>query len=95
MTKKELIRVVSDETGITRKDVRAVFNSILTHIEEELRNKRRVLITGFGTFEVVERAVSSFGDGKSYHIITPLFKAGKTLKESIGGKYGSEDPDEC
>lgn len=93
MNKNELIKRVSDETGFTRKEVRKVFNSIFENIERELCGNGKVLITGFGTFETITRAIPDFGTktadkaGKKQTII-PVFRAGKNLKESIGGANG-------
>lgn len=91
MNKNELIRRVSDETGFTRKDVRTVFNAIFSNIAAELCDNGKVLITGFGTFETVIRTVSDFGrkSADKKQVVLPVFKAGKNLKESIGGANGN------
>lgn len=93
MNKNELIKRVSDETGLTRKDVRIVFNSIFENIEAELCSNGKVLITGFGTFETVVRTISDFGMkvADKRQVILPVFRPGKNLKESIGGANGKHE----
>lgn len=79
MTKKELIGIVADETGLQKKDVRAVFNSIFSNIEEEMGNGGKILITGFGTFETAARKYRSLDDGIC-QFTAPVFRAGENLK---------------
>lgn len=93
MNKNELIKRVSDETGLTRKDVRMVFNSIFENIESELLSNGKVLITGFGTFETAVRQISDFGMkvAEKRKVTLPVFRPGKNLRESIGGINGKHE----
>lgn len=93
MTKNEIIKSVSAETGVSRKEVRTVFNAILSQIESGLCNKERVIISGFGVFEVTMRTVSDFSGGEVSNrkrVMTPVFRAGKGLKDSVGGENGKD-----
>ena len=56
MNKKELVELVSTETGFQRKDVGKVLDSIVDTIKTSLKKDEKVQIFGFGTFEVVKRA---------------------------------------
>jgi len=79
MTKKELIGIVAEETGVTKKDAKAVFNSIFSQIEKEMGNGGKVILTGFGTFETAARACH-FVDGSVHQLSLPVFRAGENLK---------------
>ena len=79
MTKKELIGIVAEETGVTKKDAKAVFNSIFSQIEKEMWNGGKVILTGFGTFETAARACH-FVDGSVHQLSLPVFRAGENLK---------------
>lgn len=78
MTKKELIGIVAEETGVTKKDAKAVFNSIFSQIEREMGSGGKVILTGFGTFETAAR--SCFVDGSVHKLSVPVFRAGENLK---------------
>ncbi|MBQ9437180.1 MAG: HU family DNA-binding protein, partial [Lachnospiraceae bacterium] len=61
-------------------------------ISEELKKHEKVQIIGFGTFQTTERAARTGRNprtGEELNIpasITPVFKAGKTLKEAVNVK---------
>ncbi len=50
MNKKELIKAVSIDTGIAQTDIRNIFDSILIHISEELKEGYKIDIKDFGSF---------------------------------------------
>lgn len=56
MTKKEIIDSVSLTTGIQKRDVYAVFQTILNVMSNSLVTGSNIYIRGFGTFKVVESA---------------------------------------
>lgn len=56
MNKKEYIKLVADKLGKTQKDVEEVLTVMLETIEETLLKGESVKLSGFGTFEVSERA---------------------------------------
>lgn len=79
MTKKELIGIVAGETGVTKKDTRAVFNAIFSHIQEEMGSGGKIVIAGFGTFETADRKCRSPDNGIS-EMTVPVFRAGENLR---------------
>lgn len=90
MTKNELINVVSQRSRLTNGQVKQVINKTLKAIEEELLiGKRKVVITGFGTFLVrtrVERKGRNPNTGETIIIPKHLginFIPGKTLKRRL------------
>lgn len=89
MTKKELIRSVSDSTRMTRKTAEKAVWAALEAITAELVSGKAVQLLGFGTFEIKERAARLGRNpqtGESIRIPATKviwFKAGKTLKKRI------------
>lgn len=89
MTKADLIAKVAEQTGFTKKDAEMAVAAVFGTITEELAKGEKVSLTGFGTFEVKERA-ERMGhnprNGEAMKIAAskaPVFKAGKALKEAV------------
>lgn len=89
MTKAELIRAVSIQTGLTLKDTAAALDGALATISQELARGEKVQLTGFGTFLTKERAAHigrNMKTGEPMEVAafqTVQFKAGKLLKEQV------------
>ena len=89
MNKSQLIDSISIKTEISKKDVEKVINVFTNIVADTLVEGDRVSITGFGTFEVVERAARTGRNpqtGESIQIQaskSPKFKTGKALKDAI------------
>ena len=56
MNKMELIYVMADKAGITKKDAEKALNAFIAITEETLKSGNKVQLIGFGTFETVKRA---------------------------------------
>ena len=56
MNKMELIDVMADKAGITKKDAEKALNAFIAITEETLKSGNKVQLIGFGTFETVKRA---------------------------------------
>jgi hypothetical protein len=52
MNKSELIGIVAEKSGITKKDAERVVNATLDTIAAELKKGEKVQLSGFGIFEV-------------------------------------------
>ena len=89
MNKKELIGRVAEKTGIMKKDVEAVTETILEEIRETLAANGKVQPMGFGAFEVRSRAARNGKNPRTGEAIRmpevklPAFKAGKLLKDAV------------
>ena len=89
MNKAELVNAMATETGLTKKDVESVLNSFVNVVSNELSNKGKVQLVGFGTFETRERAARTCRNPQAGEDIkiaaatTPAFKAGKALKDKV------------
>lgn len=89
MNKVELIGAVSSKSEISKKDVEKVINAFTNVVVDTLVDGDKIAITGFGTFEVVERAARTGRNPKTGEPIeiqaskSPKFKAGKALKDAV------------
>ena len=89
MNKAELITAVADKTGLTKKDSEAAISAVFDTISETLLEGDRVQLVGFGSFEVKQRDARMGRNPKTKEPIqiaaskSPVFKAGKALKDSI------------
>ncbi|MEK9146801.1 MAG: HU family DNA-binding protein [Patescibacteria group bacterium] len=89
MVKKELVERLSKKVGLTKRASFAAVNSVFASIREALAKGDKVVVTGFGTFKVRERATRRGRNpqtGASIQIAghkLPGFTAGKTLRRLI------------
>ena len=56
MNKAELISSIAAKSGLNKKNSEAALNAIIASVEESLAKGDKVVLVGFGTFEVRERA---------------------------------------
>ena len=90
MNKTELIAAVAEKTGMSKKDTEAVIAATLGTITAALHEEEKVQLMGFGSFEVKKRAARTGRNPRSKETIeipasqTPVFKAGKALKDAGG-----------
>jgi DNA-binding protein HU-beta len=89
VNKSDLIGVVAEKTGMTKKDIEKVVNAVFDGIAESLTKGDKVQIIGFGTFDVRDRKEREGRNPATGETITipaakvPVFKAGKALRESV------------
>lgn len=89
MLKQDLIQAVAQSTGLTKKAASDAVEAMISAITGALKSGDSVLITGFGKFEVRNRAARAGINPKTMQKITlpatkvPAFKAGKALKVAI------------
>lgn len=90
MTKTELITLVAEKAGTTKKNADAALTAVIDSITETLAKGEKVQLVGFGTFEVRERAAREGVNPQTRKKISipatkvPAFKAGRALKEAVG-----------
>lgn len=56
MNKTELIAVMAETSGLSKKDCDAALAAFITTVETALKSGEKVQLIGFGSFEVKERA---------------------------------------
>lgn len=89
MNKAELISMVSEKSGLTKKDSELAVNKVVESLKETLQEGNKVQLIGFGTFKVVERKERKGMNIQTKKPITiPAKKAvrfvpGKTLKDLV------------
>ncbi len=89
MNKAELIAVISQKAGITKKDAEKSLVAFIETVTETIKKGEKVSLVGFGTFEAKTRAAREGINPRTKEKIkisatkTPGFKAGKALKEEI------------
>ncbi|NLT40388.1 MAG: HU family DNA-binding protein [Clostridiales bacterium] len=89
MNKTELIRFTAEKTGVSQKDADKIISAAIDTIVEELASGGKVQLVGFGAFEIKERAARIGRNPQTKQAIeipasrTPVFKAGKRLKEAV------------
>ena len=89
MNKSELIAVVAEKSGITKKDAERVVNATFETIAAELKKGGKVQLSGFGIFELKAREARVGRNPHTREAIqipatkVPTFKPSKVLKESV------------
>ncbi len=97
MHKNEFIRQLAKETSLPQKEVNQVIKASIELIARTLRDGDKVVLTGFGTFEIrTRRERRGVNPQTKSHIIipstqTPGFTASNSLKSAVVGKI---DPSE-
>ena len=91
MNKGDLVDVVAERTGSTKKDAGRAIDAVFDAISSALSKGEKVSLVGFGSFEVRSRRPRQGRNpqtGKSLKISArkvPVFRAGKPLKETVNG----------
>ena len=89
MNKSELIDAVASSADITKASAAKAVDGVLDAVATALKNGEQVAVTGFGTFEVRERAARQGRNPQTGETIqikatkVPAFKAGKALKDAV------------
>lgn len=89
MNKSDLVAVVAEKMGATKRDAEANLNSVIEAITESLVKGEKIQLVGFGSFEVRKRAARKGRNPQTKEEIripaskAPVFKAGKALKDLV------------
>ena len=92
MNKKELIEAVYAKGDITKKEAEFAVNAVLDSIIEGLKKEGKVIIPGFGSFEVRSKTAREGRNPRTGEKIkiaakrTPAFKPGKEMKDAVEKK---------
>ena len=93
MNKTEFIAEVAKRTELSHAKADEVVKAVLDAITEALVKGDKVTLTGFGSFEVRERAARSGRNIRTQEKITipagkhPAFAAGALLKAAVSDKH--------
>ena len=89
MNKAELVAVISEKVSLTKKSTEEVVDVLFDTIAETLGTGEKVVISGFGTFEVRSRVARTGRNPRNGEDIsipaqkTPAFRTGKGLKDLV------------
>ncbi|HPR16777.1 MAG TPA: HU family DNA-binding protein [Candidatus Cloacimonadota bacterium] len=89
MTKADLVRLVSAETGIIRKDVSLAVDAFLEAVKDSMKDGKHIEIRGFGTFKLKERKERIGRNPKTEEKVTvpkrvvPTFKFSRAFKDEV------------
>lgn len=89
MNKTELINAIAAKSGLSKKNSGAALDAFISTVQETLKAGDKVVLVGFGTFEVRKRAARKGRNPQTKQEITipasnaPVFRAGKILKDSV------------
>ena len=89
MNKSELTKKITIKTGMSEKEINAAINALTEAVTDALKDGDKVALTGFGTFEVKERAARTGKNprtGETVEIAAkriPAFKPAKALKDAV------------
>lgn len=89
MTKKDLVDIVSRKAHLTKRAAMESIDSLLNEIGRTLSKGEKVVLSGFGTFRVINMKGKTVKIPKSDKMVTikshraPRFIAGKKLKRQV------------
>lgn len=89
MNKQQLIDAAADASDLGKSEISAALDAILRTITDALRSGEKVTLTGFGNFEVRERAARTGRNPQTGETMevpaskAPAFKPGKKFKDRV------------
>ncbi|MEM6469243.1 MAG: HU family DNA-binding protein [Planctomycetota bacterium] len=98
MTKKDIVRTISDEVGLTQQQTKKIVQRTFDSIIDTLVREGRIELRNFGVFEVKSRAARRARNPKTgdevivpeKHVVT--FKPGKYMESRVQEADLSGDP---
>lgn len=89
MLKTDLVQVVADKTGLTKKAAGEAVDALVNAVADAMKAGDEVMLTGFGKFYVSKVAAKQGINPQTLKPLTiaahnaPKFKAGKALKDAV------------
>lgn len=89
MNKADFIGAVAETSGMTKADAQRAVDAVIDVVKDTLGKGESISLTGFGTFDVRERAARTGRNPRTGETIqikaskNPAFKAGKALKDAV------------
>lgn len=91
LNKGELIDAIATETGESKRVVSGVLDSLIDHVQREVKSGNKVSLPGFGTFEKRHRNARTGRNPQTGEAIqvaaadVPAFKPGAGFKSFVNG----------
>ena len=89
MTKADIVKNISDKTGMDKSDVQMIAEKLMDEVKNSLKKNENVYLRGFGSFIIKKRAKKT-GRNISKNIAVvipahniPAFKPSKTFVNSV------------
>ena len=98
MTKKEIVKTISDEIGMTQLKTKEIVQKTFDAIIEALVKEGRIELRNFGVFEVKKRAARKARNprtGDKVHVpekYVVTFKPGKEMEARVGQINATSTP---
>lgn len=89
LTKADIVRLIAQNTGLTKMDTAAVVDGFVGSVVEALERGEHIEIRGFGTFKVVGRAPRTGRNPRTGSEVriserrAPVFKPSKELRSRV------------
>jgi DNA-binding protein HU-beta len=89
VNKQQLIDAAADSADLSKGEMSKALDAFIDTIADALKAGEKVALTGFGTFEVRDRAARTARNPQTGETIqvaasrAPAFKAGKALKDAV------------
>jgi DNA-binding protein HU-beta len=89
MNKTELVDAIAEAAEISKAAAGRALETVLSKVTDALKVGDQVVLVGFGTFNVRERAARSGRNPQTGEVIqikaakVPGFKAGKALRDAV------------
>ena len=99
MTKKEIVKTISDETGLTQLQIKDIVQRTFDAIIDTLVDEGRVELRNFGVFQVKPRAARKARNPRTGNQVevpekfVVIFKPGKEMESRVMLIEGSEAAD--
>ena len=95
MTKKEIVKTISDETGLNQQQIKTIVQKTFDAIVTTLVEEGRIELRNFGVFQVRPRAARKARNprtGRQVEVpekFVVTFKPGKTMEQQVNSIEGS------
>jgi nucleoid DNA-binding protein len=89
MKKIDFIKAIAAQAGLSQDAVSKMLGAFIDITTAELKKDGEINITGFGAFKISKRAARNGVNPRTKEAIkipamnSPVFRAGKTLKEAV------------
>ena len=87
--KTQLIQMLADKTGMTKKDMAMFLESLVETLTSLLRKEEKINIAGLGIFKVADRKAREGRNPRTGEAVqvpamkVPKFRAAKALKDAV------------
>ena len=92
MNKNELVSAMAEAADLSKKDTEAALTAFVDVVTQALKEGEKVQLVGFGSFELRKREARIGHNPRTKEpmdiaaSVTPVFKAGKILKDAVAHK---------